>query len=78
MMRTKSKVMLTARVPEVVKDLVRLERGDMSDGEFIEQLVIRSVQTEQGRALLARWAEANPVMQAWVDALPKIGLVAVN
>lgn len=78
-MRTKKpKEPLSARVDGVVKELIRVERGDASDGEFIEALVVSNVKTAQGKRLLADWAASNPLVQALLQSLPKTTLAGFN
>lgn len=78
-MRTKNaKVMLTARVPSVVKEVIRAERGNQSDGEFLAALVAANVRTAKGKESLARWAESNPLVRALLGALPKTTLLATS
>lgn len=78
-MKTKqSKLSISARVHSVIKELIRVERGGLSDGEFIETLVAQNVKTEKGRRILTEWAASDPLVCAVAESLPKNVLVGSN
>jgi hypothetical protein len=69
-MNAEAKTLLSMRVSEPVKRLIRTERGtNESDGAFIERLVISNVRTQAGRDILMRWAKNHPLMGVIMDAL---------
>jgi hypothetical protein len=67
MIMNKEKTPTSVRLSPVAKEILQLERGDLSETAYLESLVLSNAKTEKAKALLRHHLKNNPMVKACFD-----------